>query len=613
MNESVRKIVNTIGLSVIDVFIITILNVFGFISYNSLGLNEIIFILLLVIFKIVSYALIGQYRLVTSIFGLSDALKLIFISFITGVIGYTILQFIPDISKINIFVSMFIILLEAFLLVSVRCIKRVARIYRRRSSLKTKRTIVVGAGAGAKIVYDECRYNDDMNNKVVAFIDDDSKKIGQLFSGIPIEGPISNIQDIIKKYNASEIIIAIAHLSKNKLREIFELLHDVDVKIKRLPLLSKMGKVNQNRIVDVNIDELLSRDPVKLDNDGLNDFINNKVVLVTGAGGSIGSELVRQIFDYKPNTIVLLDIYENAVYDIQQFLLRKIRREKSDIKLVTLIGATYNEKRMENIFKTYKPDLVFHAAAYKHVPLMEDSPTEAIMSNVIGTYNIAKLCHEYGVEKMVLVSTDKAVRPTNVMGATKRFAEMIIQYFSELSQTTKYSATRFGNVLGSNGSVIPLFKKQIEEGGPVTVTDLEMRRFFMTIPEAVGLILQSAVYAQGGEIFILDMGKPVKIITLAEKMIRQAGYEPYVEIPIEITGLRPGEKIYEELLLDLDNQIKTANEKIFIEKPGEIVPILDEIEFISQVFEIDDAQTVKDLLAKVIVTYHQPERDKVGV
>lgn len=613
MNERIKKIVNTIGLVVIDALIIFILNILGFISCNSLGLNEIIFIISIVLFKTISYAIIGQYRLVTSIFGLSDALKLIILSFITDIIGYSVLQFIPNVSKINIIIAALIILSETFLLVSVRCVKRIARLYRRRSNLKTKRTIVVGAGAGAKIVYDECRYNDDMHNKVVAFIDDDSKKIGQLFSGIPIEGPICNIKEIIQKYNVSEIIIAIAHLSKNKLREIFELLHDVDVKIKRLPLLSEMGKVSQNRIVDVNIDELLSRDPVKLDNDGLNDFINNKVVLVTGAGGSIGSELVRQIFDYKPNTIVLLDIYENAVYDVQQFLLRKIRREHSDIKLVTLIGATYNEERMENIFKLYRPNLVFHAAAYKHVPLMEDSPTEAIRSNVIGTYNIAKLSHEYNVEKMVLVSTDKAVRPTNVMGATKRFAEMIIQYFSEFSHTTKYSATRFGNVLGSNGSVIPLFKKQIEEGGPVTVTDLEMRRFFMTIPEAVGLILQSAVYAKGGEIFILDMGKPVKIITLAEKMIRQAGYEPYVEIPIEITGLRPGEKIYEELLLDLDNQIKTANEKIFIEKPDEIAPILDEIEFISQVFEIDDIQTVKDLLAKVITTYHQPERDKVGV
>ena len=613
MNNKFNKMINTIGLIVIDILIIAILNILGFISINSLSWNEGYFIIALVLSKVIVYLCFGQYKLVTSIFGLSDAVKLLFLSFLSSVIGYVVLHLIPSVADLGMVTSLLIALSEAFLIVGIRCLKRIARLYRRRNGNKTKRTIIIGAGAGAKLVYDECRNNDDMNNKVVALIDDDHSKIGQLFSGLPIEGPIENIKEIIKKYNASEIIIAIAHLSKNKLREIFDLLHDVDIKIKRLPLMSEMGKVSKGKIVDVNIDELLSRDPVKLDNEGLNDFINNKVVLVTGAGGSIGSELVRQIFDYKPHTIVLLDIYENAVYDVQQYLVRKIRREHSDIKLVTLIGATYNEERMENIFKIYKPNLVFHAAAYKHVPLMEDSPTEAIRSNVIGTYNIAKLSHKYGIEKMVLVSTDKAVRPTNVMGATKRFAEMIVQYFADKSKTTKYSATRFGNVLGSNGSVIPLFKKQIEEGGPVTVTDLEMRRFFMTIPEAVGLILQSAVYATGGEIFILDMGKPVKIITLAEKMIRQAGYEPYVEIPIEITGLRPGEKIYEELLLDTTTQIRTKNEKIFIEQPGDVAPILEEIEFISQVFEIEDVQTVKDLLAKVITTYHQPERDKVGV
>ena len=369
-------------------------------------------------------------------------------------------------------------------------------------------------------------------------------------------------------------------------------------------MLSEMQGPNDTRMIDVNLDDLLCREPVILDNHEVKTMLNGKTVLVTGAGGSIGSELVRQIFKTHPATLILFDIYENSTYDIQMELVRKIREENiTDINLVTLIGSTYNEVRVEQIFKKYKPDYVYHAAAYKHVPLMEDSPAEAIRTNVIGTYNVARMADKYHAKKMVLVSTDKAVRPTNVMGATKRFAEMIIQYFSENSET-KYAAVRFGNVLGSNGSVVPLFKKQIEAGGPITITDKRIIRYFMTIPEAVSLILQCGLFADGGEIFILDMGKPVKIMDLAEKLIRQAGLVPNVDIEIVETGLRPGEKLFEELLLDVEHQQKTENERIFIEKKETITDnLLKEIERVSAAFDLECGKDVKTLLSKIITTY----------
>ncbi len=371
------------------------------------------------------------------------------------------------------------------------------------------------------------------------------------------------------------------------------------------PLLSEMEGPNDIRMIDVDIDNLLNRDPIILDNHEINDMLYGQSVLVTGAGGSIGSELVRQIFKTHPKTLVLFDIYENSTYDIQMELVRKMREENiKDINLVTLIGSTYNEFRVEQIIKKYRPDYIYHAAAYKHVPLMEDSPAEAIRTNVIGTYNVAKMADKYQVKKMVLVSTDKAVRPTNVMGATKRFAEMIIQHYAETSKCTKYAAVRFGNVLGSNGSVVPLFKKQIEEGGPVTITDKRIIRYFMTIPEAVSLILQCGLFAEGGEIFILDMGSPVKILDLAEKLIRQAGMVPYVDIDIVETGLRPGEKLFEELLLDVEHQQKTKNRKIYIEEKEKIDNNIDsEVQQIGKVFEMDDTNDVKSLLSKFIETY----------
>ena len=470
---------------------------------------------------------------------------------------------------------------------------------------KRPRTIVIGAGSAAKVIVEDTRKNLNSNNKIVAFVDDDVEKIGKIYSGLNIEGPINNIEEIIKAYNAEEVIIAIATLNKERYHEILDILSRTDVRVKRMPLLSEMAGPNDVRIVNVDLEELLGRESIHLDNSEMYSMLKGKNVLVTGAGGSIGSELVRQIFEAHPSTLVLFDIYENATYDIQMELIRKMKKGHiKDIELVTLIGSTYNEIRVEQIMRKYKPDYIYHAAAYKHVPLMEDSPAEAIRTNVIGTYNVAKLADKYKVKKMVLVSTDKAVRPTNVMGATKRFAETIIQYFDTKSETN-YAAVRFGNVLGSNGSVVPLFKKQIEDGGPITLTDTNIIRYFMTIPEASSLILQCGLYAKGGEIFILDMGKPVRIYDLAVKLIKQAGLVPGKDIEIIETGLRPGEKLYEELLLDKKTQTKTAHERIFVEKSEPVMPIEEEIVQISDVFGLDkEVDDVKTMLRSIIKTYH---------
>jgi FlaA1/EpsC-like NDP-sugar epimerase len=408
------------------------------------------------------------------------------------------------------------------------------------------------------------------------------KKLVVIFVGYRIIGPIKNISYFIKKYEIQEVIIAIAKIPKSQLMGIIRFMEHDNVKIRRLPLMSEIGSDTQRRVVDVDINELLGRKVVTLENKEIQSILAGKKVLVTGAGGSIGSELCRQIISYRPKQLIMFDIYENNVYDVQQEINDQIRRFNiKDIEIIVLIGSTYNEKRVEQIFKKYNPEIVFHAAAYKHVTLMQNNPQEAVRTNIIGTYNIAHMAQKYKAKRVILISTDKAVRPTNIMGATKAYAELIIKYFSSNSKNTIYSAVRFGNVLQSSGSVIPLFQRQINDGGPVTLTDEHITRYFMTISEAVSLILQTTIYAFGGEIFVLDMGNPVRIIELAEKLIRQAGYIPYEEINIEIIGLRPGEKLYEELLINPQTQHKTENKKIFIEND------------IAHSFSLDEYETIK--------------------
>ena len=425
-------------------------------------------------------------------------------------------------------------------------------------------TMVVGAGAAGYMLVREMKNSKHLNRKIPCIIDDDPQKVGTYLQGIPIVGKKEDIPEMAKKYSIEEIIIAIPTLKDQDQKELLEICQKTACKIKILPGIYQMvnQEVDVSMLRDVSIEDLLGREPVELYMEKIGSYLKGKVILVTGGGGSIGSEICRQVALHGPKLLIILDIYENNVYDIQL----ELKKKHPDLNLVVLIASVRDKHRIDDIFETYHPDIVYHAAAHKHVPLMEDSPDEAIKNNVKGTYNVASAANKYHVQKMVLISTDKAVRPTNVMGASKRICEMVMEVFSEIS-STEYTAVRFGNVLGSNGSVIPIFRQQIKAGGPVTVTHPDIIRYFMTIPEAVNLVLQCSAYANGGEIFILDMGEPVKIVDLAKKMIRLSGHVPGEDIKIEFTGLRPGEKLYEELI-DEKNLIETDNERIFVAQMG---------------------------------------------
>jgi len=427
-----------------------------------------------------------------------------------------------------------------------------------------KKVMIIGAGQAGAMIIKELKSHEELNSNPVAVIDDDEVKSGRRINGVPIVGDRYHIRKYAEKLEIDEIIIAIPSGYKGDIKEIVEECSKTKCKLKIVPGMYELidGKVSIKHIRDVDIEDLLGRDPVQVNLDEMSGYLKDKVVLVTGGGGSIGSELCRQISGFEPKKLLIVDIYENNAYDIQNELIRSF----PGLDLTVLIGSVRDRHRMEEVFRSYKPNVVFHAAAHKHVPLMEESPKEAIKNNVFGTANVAELAHTYNVDKFVLISTDKAVNPTNVMGATKRITEMIVQALSKSSKT-EFVAVRFGNVLGSNGSVIPLFKRQIAAGGPVTVTDPEITRYFMTIPEAVQLVIQAGAMAKGGEIFVLDMGQPVKILNLAENLIRLSGFEPYSDIDIQLTGLRPGEKLYEELLMDEEGLTETKHNKIFIGKP----------------------------------------------
>lgn len=471
---------------------------------------------------------------------------------------------------------------------------------------KKNNTMLIGAGSAGKLLINEINNNQKgFTNRIMCIIDDDKNKNGTYINGIPVVGGRREIQKYCTKYNINEIIIAIPSASKEVIGKISEECSKTKCNIKILPAITALMDDNDSKEImkkmrPLSYEDFLGRDQIVVDNNEIIKQIKDKVILVTGGGGSIGSELSRQIAKANPKQLIIFDIYENNAYDIEQ----ELKRNYPKLNLKAIIGSVRDYDRLEDVFKTYKPDAVFHAAAHKHVPLMEVSPNEAIKNNCLGTLNAAKLADKYKVKRFVLISTDKAVRPTNVMGATKRICEMIVQNYDKKSKNTEYVAVRFGNVLGSNGSVIPLFLKQIENGGPVTVTHKEITRFFMTIPEAVSLVLQASVYANGGEIFVLDMGKPVKIYDLAKKIIRYKGFEPNVDIKIEITGLRPGEKLYEEILMDEEGLKETPNKLIHIGKP---------IKFDSKKFEknlenlikssYENKDDIKEKVAKVVTTY----------
>ncbi|MBQ2982961.1 MAG: polysaccharide biosynthesis protein [Lachnospiraceae bacterium] len=500
------------------------------------------------------------------------------------------------------------IIYALFLLLALMCLRfayRAMRMFRRQyTSSNATNVLIVGAGQAGLMLAKEIQASTYLDKKLIGFIDDNRNKKGKYLMGIPILGNRYDIADIVGKHSIDEIYVAIPSLDKAQLKEILNICSETGAKVKSLPGVYQLvnGEVSISKLRNVQIEDLLGRDTISVDMSEIGGSITGKTVLVTGGGGSIGSELSRQIAGYRPKELIIVDIYENNAYEIQQELKRKYADK---LKLTTLIASVRNTHRMESIFEKYRPDIVFHAAAHKHVPLMEDSPCEAIKNNVFGTYKTAMAAGKYGAKRFVLISTDKAVNPTNIMGASKRLCEMIVQYLDKKYET-EYVAVRFGNVLGSNGSVIPLFKKQIEEGGPVTVTHKEIIRYFMTIPEAVSLVLQAGTYAKGGEIFVLDMGEPVKIDTLARNLIRLSGYEPDIDIKIEYTGLRPGEKLYEELLMDEEGMQETANKLIHIGKPID----MDYESFIDGLMELKSAcemdisdNMIKEKVKSLVPTY----------
>ncbi len=461
--------------------------------------------------------------------------------------------------------------------------------------------MIVGAGDAGAALIREITNSQYIDKKVVCVIDDAKDKVGNYIHGVRIVGNRSTILEMVKQHNVHEIMVAMPSASQRDIKEILDICKETGCVLKRLPGMYQLvnGDISVSRLKDVDVNDLLGREPIKVDLDSILYYVADKVVLVTGGGGSIGSELCRQVASHNPRQLVLIDIYENSAYDIQN----ELRAKFPNLNLVVLIASVRNTKRMDNIFRKYRPDIVYHAAAHKHVPLMEDSPNEAVKNNVLGTWKVVRAADRWGVKRFVMISTDKAVNPTNIMGATKRICEMIIQLYDTRSKT-EFVAVRFGNVLGSNGSVIPLFRKQIEKGGPVTVTHPEIIRYFMTIPEAVSLVLQAGAYAKGGEIFILDMGEPVKILDLAKNLILLSGHKPDEDIKIEFTGLRPGEKLYEEILMEEEGMQDTANTLIHIGKPIE----MDEEIFLAQLENLksyveQEPDDIREYVKKLVPTY----------
>ncbi len=467
--------------------------------------------------------------------------------------------------------------------------------------------MIIGAGKAASLLISDITNNPYIDKSLLkCLIDDDPAKKGSLINGIAVYGDRTKIHEAVKKYDIKNIIFAIVSCSGEMKSEILSICSKTGCSVKMMPGISEIinGKVGLSDIRDVSVEDLLGREPIRIDIAKTKSMVKDKVVMVTGGGGSIGSELCRQIATLEPKKLIIFDIYENNAYAIQ----KELEREHPELDLIALIGSVRDTERLRDVFVKFRPQIVYHAAAHKHVPLMEDSPNEAIKNNVFGTYKTAQAASKYGVEKFVLISTDKAVNPTNIMGASKRMCEMIIQCIDRHSETD-FAAVRFGNVLGSNGSVIPLFKDQIKKGGPVTVTDPRIIRYFMTIPEAVSLVLTAGAYAHGGEIFILDMGKPVKILDLAENLIRLSGFQPGKDIKIEFTGLRPGEKLYEELLMSEEGMSATENELIHIGKPINI----DEEKFMAGLAHLrevmyDDNVDIRALVKELVPTYH-PEKE----
>ena len=539
--------------------------------YNNIGkvllFNIIVTLLIYWLWRL--YKSVWRYASATELINIGGA---VFTTFVVQVVGYNV--FSVDLPRSYPLFYAFFLFVS---LVGIRFSYRILRIVKEKqrgigADGERKRCMIIGAGAAGNAMIKEIESTAYLSMKVCCVIDDNPGCWEKRLRGVPIVGGRESIPKAVEKYDIDEIIIAIPSAKPSQLKEIIEICKETGCKIRTLPAIYQLinGEVNVSKLREIEIEDLLGREPVNVNLDEIMDYVSGKRIMVTGGGGSIGSELARQIASHNPECLIIVDIYENNAYDIQQ----ELKEKYPNLNLQVLIASVRNTARMNSIFEKYRPQLVYHAAAHKHVPLMEDSPNEAIKNNVFGTYKIAVAADKYGVEKFVMISTDKAVNPTNIMGASKRICEMIVQSMNRKSKT-EFVAVRFGNVLGSNGSVIPLFKKQIANGGPVTVTHPDIIRYFMTIPEAVSLVLQAGAYAKGGEIFVLDMGEPVKILDLAKNLIQLSGYKIGEDIEIVFTGLRPGEKMYEELLMNEEGLQETENKMIHIGKPI----VFDETEF----------------------------------
>ena len=530
----------------------------------------------------------------------------------TIMIFFNVIPVVPILDeRTNLIASLIIVTAIIGYRVFIRLILNEGTTSKREKEDTRKNVLVIGAGEATKILLTTIKNSMKDTYKVVGLIDDNENKLNYAISGNKILGTRYDIPRICKENNVEVIFFTISNISPDDRRKILEICQETGCKVRILPGTKELIKDKPliQSFRDVQIEDLLGRDPIKLDNKNIGKLIENKVVLVTGGGGSIGSELCRQIIKFKPSKLVIVDIYENNLYDIEQ----ELKFNYPDMKIDAIVASVREKHRLNEIFEQYHPYLVFHAAAHKHVPLMETSPLEAIKNNVFGTYNTVKCADEYGVKRFILISTDKAVNPTNIMGATKRLCELIIQAKNKVSKT-EYAAVRFGNVLGSNGSVVPLFKKQIAKGGPVTVTHKEITRFFMTIPEAVSLVLQAMSGAKGGEIFVLDMGEPVKIYDMAIKLIKLSGLEPNVDIQIKVTGLRPGEKLYEELLMAEEGLTETKHDKIHVARPSDIDMKKLETKLAKLQHLLDNSNNeqkdeIKDVISEVVPTYRNLDKE----
>lgn len=594
------------------------------------------------IFSVVIFWLLRLYKSIWRFASYSEFVRIVAATVITGLFHTAVITI--TVRRMPISYYMFGILIQFLLVAGVRFSYRFVLLERGKKEKEESgnycRIMVIGAGAAGQTILREMSRAREVKGKICCIIDDNSNKWGRYIDGVPVVGGRDDIMVNAKKYKINQIFFAIPSASAEEKRDILNICKETGCELKILPGIYQLmtGEIALSKMRKVSIEDLLGREPIKVDMNEIFRYLKGKVILVTGGGGSIGSELCRQIAGHNPKQLIIFDVYENNAYDIEQ----ELKSKYPDLNLKVLIGSVRDSRRVSSIFRTYKPEIVYHAAAHKHVPLMETSPCEAIKNNVMGTYKVASAALRNGCQRFVLISTDKAVNPTNIMGASKRLCEMVIQSMDMISKTgnakllpflgahyeddefgedttasipcngqrTEFVAVRFGNVLGSNGSVIPLFRKQIEKGGPVTVTHPDIIRYFMTIPEAVSLVLQAGTYARGGEIFVLDMGAPVKIDTLARNLIKLSGYEPDVDIQIKYTGLRPGEKLYEEKLMAEEGLMKTDNDLIHIGKP---IPF-DVKEFLHQLEVLADASYANDaeichMVEKIVPTYHPATSD----